>query len=84
MPYNDYTWIYDVNWMATKGDERPLFHAFKTPEKWPDEPFDKVPSACGKTTTHTYGTKTPGAGDCEDCLKITGPDEETTNGEETD
>ena len=71
MAYDDYIWIYDVNWMATKDKERPVYHAFAAQRAAPD-PKETVTSACGKMTTTTYETKTPGARDCEECLAVTG------------
>lgn len=65
MTYDDYTWIYDVSWTATEEGHRPCYHAFDPPN---------TTSMCGKMTTETFGSKIPGAPDCEECLKITGPD----------
>lgn len=73
MAHQDYVWIYDVNWQAVPEGRRPRYHAFKKPDEYPPEPFQALASVCGKVSTQTYETKTPGAPDCTECLKVTGP-----------
>jgi len=61
MAYDDYIWIYDV-----EREAMPIrYHAFKHPNKT---------AVCGATTTESFGSKLPGAPDCECCLQTTGPD----------
>ena len=70
----EYIWIYDVNWTARRDGEMACYHAFKHPGTDELAPVEVV-SACGRMTTRGYGTKTPGARDCPECLKVTGPDD---------
>lgn len=73
MAYNDYIWIYDVSRQHVKEGERARYHAFRRPADATMLP-NVVYSACGKVSTKTFGTKLPGAPDCEECLTVTGPD----------
>lgn len=68
MSYEEHTWIYDVSRTAAKEGERSCYHAFLPPN---------TTSVCGKMTTEHFGTKIPGAPDCEACLAITGPEPES-------